>query len=100
MSRFSFTFRNTDIRQFEPITKDLLDSRDNELELYLRQADPVGRICQWHNGINPPEGWLECNGATVTSEGYGALFAVIGYTYGGTGGNFTLPTVTDCIIRY
>lgn len=100
MGAFSFTFKNADIRQFEPASKDLLDNRDNELELYLQLADPVGRICQWHTGIAVPDGWLLCNGASVTVVRYNALFKVIGYTYGGSGANFTLPTVTDHIIRY
>lgn len=100
MSRFAFTFRSTDVRQFDLPTKETLDDRDNELELYLRLADPVGRICEWHNGINPPDGWLETDGSTVDVARYNALFKVIGYTYGGSGASFDLPTVTDHIIRY
>lgn len=100
MARFFFTFRNTDIAQFDPNTKETLDNRDNELELYLRLADPVGRIVRWHNGINPPDGWLDCDGSTVPVSSYNALFKVIGYNYGGGGANFLLPTVTDHIIRY
>lgn len=100
MARFAFTFRNTDIRQFDNSTKETLDDRDNELELYLRLADPVGRICRWHSGIAIPDGWLLCNGASVAVSRYNALFKVIGYTYGGSGANFTLPTVANEIIRY
>lgn len=100
MTRFAFTFRNTDVKQFDAGTKEHLDDRDNELELYLRLADPVGRICEWHNGIDPPDGWLETDGATVDVARYNALFKVIGYTYGGSGTSFDLPTITDHIIRY
>jgi hypothetical protein len=100
MTRFAFTFRNTDVAQFESRTKETLDDRDNELELYLRLADPVGRIVRWHTGVAVPNGWLSCNGASITAARYNALFKVIGYTYGGAGANFTLPTVTDHIIRY
>lgn len=100
MTRFAFTFRNTDIYTFDRRTKETLDDRDNELELYLRLADPVGRICQWHAGIDPPDGWLDCDGATLATKDYNALFKVIGYTYGGAGADFDLPTVTDHIIRY
>lgn len=100
MTRFFFTFRNTDITEFTPATKETLDFRDNELELYLRLADPVGRICEWHTGIDPPDGWLETDGATVDVARYNALFKVIGYTYGGSGTSFDLPTITDHIIRY
>lgn len=100
MPRFAFTFRNTDIRQFDNATKETLDDRDSELELYLRQADPIGRIAEWHTGIDPPDGWLECDGATVDVARYNALFKVIGYTYGGSGSSFDLPTIADHIIRY
>ena len=100
MGIFYFTFRNTDISQFEPITKDLLENRDDELELYLRLADPIGRICEWHAGVTAPDGWLSCNGATLAVSNYKSLFNVIGYTYGGAGANFDLPTIADHIIRY
>jgi microcystin-dependent protein len=32
-----------------------------------------------------------CDGTSVLTSAYAALFAVIGYTFGGTGGSFTLP---------
>ena len=101
MGIFAFTYRSTDVNQFLPPTREALDSRDNELELYLQLADPVGRIARWHGTSIPvPDGWLRCNGASVTVVRYNALFKVIGYTYGGSGANFTLPTVADHIIRY
>jgi len=85
---------------FQPSTSSIMENRDDELELYVRLADPVGRICEWHNGIDPPDGWLETDGATVDVARYNALFKVIGYTYGGSGASFDLPTITDHIIRY
>lgn len=97
---FNYTFRTTDIRQFDTTTADLLDNRDNEIELYLQLADPIGRICTWHTGVTVPDGWLSCNGASKSTLDYPGLFAVIGYTYGGSGTSFTLPTVTNGIIRY
>jgi microcystin-dependent protein len=36
-------------------------------------------------------GWLVCDGRSVSTTTYSALFAVIGYSFGGSGGNFTLP---------
>ena len=38
--------------------------------------------------------YLICNGASVNKVAFPALFGVIGYTYGGTGNVFNLPTVT------
>lgn len=41
-----------------------------------------------------PAGWLKANGAAgLSTSTYANLFAVIGYTYGGSGSSFTLP---DC----
>lgn len=97
---FEYTFRGADMADLAPKVRDLLENRDQELELYLRLADPVGRIVRWHTGISVPDGWLLCNGTSITVVRYNALFKVIGYTYGGAGANFTLPTVTDHIIRY
>jgi phage-related tail fiber protein len=38
-----------------------------------------------------PDGWLKANGASVSTTTYAALFANIAYTWGGSGGSFTLP---------
>lgn len=49
----------------------------------------------WFCGNTAPNGWLECNGATLTISQYQQLFAVIGTTYGGDGvTTFTLPDLT------
>jgi len=39
----------------------------------------------------PPTGWLFCNGQSLSTSTYSALHAVIGYAYGGSGGNFNVP---------
>ena len=36
-------------------------------------------------------GFIECDGRSLAKDSYGDLFAVIGYTYGGSGANFNLP---------
>ena len=51
---------------------------------------PVGSL-QPYAGSTAPSGWLICNGASVSQAAYPALYAVIGLTYGGSGGNFNLP---------
>ena len=35
--------------------------------------------------------WLLCNGASVSTATYSALFALTGYAFGGSGANFNLP---------
>jgi len=38
-----------------------------------------------------PTGWLACSGQIASTTSYASLFAIIGYTYGGSGTNFYLP---------
>lgn len=40
---------------------------------------------------SPPAGWLLCNGAQYATLDYPALFAAIGYTFGGSGAAFNVP---------
>jgi len=55
----------------------------------------TGLVVPW-GSASIPSGFLECNGAAVSQATYAALFAVIGYDYGNTGGgNFNLPNLTD-----
>jgi len=46
-----------------------------------------------------PSGWLEANGATVSSVTYPDLYAVIGDTFGGSPPNFALPQLDGEFIR-
>jgi microcystin-dependent protein len=63
---------------------------------YLTSVEGVntGVIVPWGSN-SVPSGFLECNGASVSTSTYAALFAVIGYTYGGAGASFNLPDLTD-----
>ena len=54
----------------------------------------TGLIVPWGSTL-VPSGFLECNGQSVSTSTYAALFAVIAYTYGGSGGSFNLPNLTD-----
>lgn len=54
---------------------------------------PVGAVVDFA-GSAPPAGYLLCNGQSVTTATYPNLFAVIGYTYGGSGPNFNVPYFT------
>ena len=50
-------------------------------------------------GATPPTSWAICDGSVQSTTGaMAALFAVIGYTYGGSGGNFNLPSAKDKVI--
>jgi microcystin-dependent protein len=53
---------------------------------------PIGTVWEFA-GPNAPAGWAFCDGSSksTTDPLYAALFAVIGYAYGGAGANFNLP---------
>lgn len=53
-------------------------------------AVPPG-VIQMYGAASAPTGWLLCDGSSVSTTTYSALFAIIGTTYGGSGANFTLP---------
>jgi len=58
------------------------------------QGISTGLIIPW-GSASIPSGFLECNGQSVSTSTYAALFAVIGYTYGGSGASFLLPDLQD-----
>lgn len=44
---------------------------------------------------SPPSGYLVCDGSSKSTATYSTLFAVIGYTYGGSGSTFKLPDLRN-----
>jgi len=52
---------------------------------------PVGSMMYYPVGDSAPSGWMTCHGQVLASADYPELFALIGTTYGGGGGNFLLP---------
>lgn len=70
------------------VSKDnILASHYNNLRI---DAPTAGLIALW-GGATPPPGWLICNGASLNTVTYATLFAVIGYTFGGSGSSFNIP---------
>jgi microcystin-dependent protein len=53
---------------------------------------PVGTIYQF-GGSTAPTGYLICEGQSVSTTTFARLFAAIGYVYGGSGANFTIPNL-------
>jgi microcystin-dependent protein len=58
------------------------------------QGVNTGIIVPW-SSTSLPSGFLECNGQSVSTTTYAALFAVVAYTYGGSGASFLLPDLQD-----
>jgi microcystin-dependent protein len=54
----------------------------------------TGIVIPW-SSASIPSGFLECNGQSVSTSTYANLFAVIAYTYGGSGASFNVPDLTD-----
>lgn len=67
-------------------------SVNNAIIVAEQHATPVGSVSMY-GGAAAPANWLLCNGASVSTVTYAALFAVLGYTYGGSGANFNLPNM-------
>lgn len=57
-------------------------------------GSPVGSVTMY-SIATAPTGWLLANGASVSTTTYAALFAVVGYTFGGSAGSFSLPDYRD-----
>jgi len=53
-----------------------------------------GAIQMWPT-TTAPAGYLLCNGSSYSTSTYASLFAVLGYTFGGSGGSFNVPNYTD-----
>jgi microcystin-dependent protein len=61
--------------------------------------DPIGTI-KMYGGSSAPNGYLLCDGSSVSTTTYANLFAVIGYSFGGSGANFNLPAFHDATGRF
>ena len=66
------------------------------LDYVESKAVPVGAFMPYA-ADTPPEGWLKCDGSTVSRTTYSALFAKIGTKYGSGDGSktFNLPNFID-----
>ena len=54
----------------------------------------TGIVVPW-GSASIPSGFLLCDGQSVSTSTYAALFAIIAYTYGGSGANFNVPDLRD-----
>jgi hypothetical protein len=61
-------------------------------------STPTGTI-MWYTGITAPAGWAICNGDALSAAAQPALFAVLGYTFGGAGDSFSVPNLLGQFIR-
>jgi microcystin-dependent protein len=59
---------------------------------------PVGAIL-YYPASTIPVGWMQCNGASLSTTTFALLFSKIGYNFGGSGGTFRLPDLRGEFIR-
>jgi microcystin-dependent protein len=71
-----------------------LDLMDAQVHANQQAGVSIGSGALWFTAT-PPANWLICNGASLSTTTYAALFAVIGYTFGGSGPNFNLPPLAN-----
>lgn len=78
---------------------------------------PVGCVSAFAGALGPPNttdadvrqdyvtnpieawGWMACDGRALSSYEYPELFAVLGYTYGGSGDHFCIPDYRGSFLR-
>jgi microcystin-dependent protein len=72
----------------------VFDQIDAQVHANQMAGMPVGGGCLWFTAT-PPTNFLIANGAALDTTAYATLFAVIGYTYGGSGANFNLPNFAN-----
>jgi microcystin-dependent protein len=73
-----------------------LDIIDGALDQNKQRGVEIGSMVMWAGVITtPPANWMLCNGASLSTSTYAALFAIIGYAFGGSGTSFNLPNLTQ-----
>ena len=71
-----------------------LDGIDAQVFTNQQAGVSVGSGALWFTAT-PPTNWLICDGSSRDTTAFAALFAVIGYTFGGSGANFNLPPLAN-----
>ena len=65
------------------------------LKTELTDGLPIGAYLSYPSQKTIPAGFLLADGRSLKKSEYTELFDVIGYTYGGSGDNFSLPNFAD-----
>lgn len=77
----------------EQDTADFFTEAFNKTILWER-CMPTGAVI-FGGWDDAPDNFLLCDGASYSTTTYAELFAVIGYKFGGAGGNFNVPQIAD-----
>jgi microcystin-dependent protein len=68
----------------------VFDQIDAQVFANANAGVPIGSITMF-GGAAAPANWLICDGSSLDTTTYAKLFAVLAYTFGGSGANFNLP---------
>ncbi|AQW87901.1 phage tail collar fiber protein [Campylobacter pinnipediorum subsp. caledonicus] len=61
---------------------------------------PAGTVIAFAGSLsNKPDGFLHCDGSSLSKSTYSKLYHAIGTTYGGSGSNFNLPDFRGIFLR-
>lgn len=66
------------------------DIIDGAMDQNKQAGVPVGSVVMFVGTVLPTN-WLACDGSSLSTATYAALFAIISYTYGGSGTSFNVP---------
>ena len=69
----------------------------SDLSAAVAGASGTGDMKIWPTA-SAPSGWAFCDGTSYTTAAQADLFAVIGYTFGGSGANFNVPDLRGRVI--
>ncbi|WP_255423232.1 phage tail protein [Undibacterium sp. CY21W] len=76
-------------------TPGTMTSNTSGIPGFIRTEPPVGSIVAFAGDVTQniiePSGWMVCDGRTLNVAQYPVLFAVIGYRFGGSDGQFHIP---------
>ena len=65
---------------------------------YTTTGDSFPGEIRGYAGTSDPSGWFICDGRSLSTSTYSALYSVIGYAYGGSGGSFNIPDFRDRVV--
>ena len=83
--------------QTEPTDKNAIWVRENPGlgDNIFVETVLIGSYINYSSLNTIPDGFMVCDGRSLKKSEYPELFAVIGYTYGGSGENFNIPVFND-----
>lgn len=84
------------VAQIQTQLQDAINALQSQLSNL--QLVPTGSVL-WSARSTAPDGYLVCDGSSLSTSAYQKLFAAIGYTYGGSGNNFNIPDLRGQFVR-